>query len=80
MVIILNKLLYVKLDFVRTDDDWEDWDVEVFINVLRKWLKRNKIEEYLRIYLKRSVIFSRYLEIVIDTRNIGSLRKTEERS
>ena len=41
----LNKLPHVKPDLVRTDDDWEDWDMEAFISGLQKWLKRNKAED-----------------------------------
>ena len=41
----LNKLPHVKPDLVRTNDSWEDWDMEAFIDGLKKWLKRNKTEE-----------------------------------
>lgn len=41
----LNKVPHVKPDLVRTDDNWEDWGMEAFIDALRKWLKRNKTEE-----------------------------------
>ena len=41
----LNKLPQVKSDLMRTDDNWEDWDMEAFIDALLKWLKRNKSED-----------------------------------
>ena len=43
----LNKLPHVKPDLVRTDDNWEDWGMEKFIDGLKKWLKRHKTEERL---------------------------------
>lgn len=42
---ILNKLPHVRPEIVRTDDNWKDWDMEAFIDSLKKWLKRNKTEE-----------------------------------
>ena len=41
----LNKLSHVKPDLLRTDNNWEDLDMEAFIDALKKWLKRNKTEE-----------------------------------
>lgn len=41
----LNKLPHVKPDLVRTDDNWEEWGMEAFIDGLKKWLKRHKTEE-----------------------------------
>ena len=41
----LNKLPQVKSDLMRKDDNWEDWDMEAFIDALLKWLKRNKSED-----------------------------------
>ncbi len=33
----INKLLHVKpTDLVRSDDDWEEWSMEVLINNLQK--------------------------------------------
>lgn len=46
IMMTLNKLPQVKPDLVRTDDNWEDWDMEAFIDGLKKWLKRNKTEEH----------------------------------
>ncbi|XP_067041060.1 troponin I-like [Acropora muricata] len=40
VMITLNKLPHVKPDLVRTDDNWESWDMEAFIDGLKKWLKR----------------------------------------
>ena len=36
----LNKLPQVRPDIVRTDKNWENWDMEALINKLRQWLKR----------------------------------------
>ena len=41
----LNKLLQVKPDLVRTDEGWEDWNMEKLIDSIQKWLKRNKAED-----------------------------------
>ena len=41
----INKLPHVKPDVVRTDDEWEQWDMGALIENLTKWLKRNKPEE-----------------------------------
>lgn len=73
---------------VRTDDNWEDWDVKAFIDALKKWLKRKKRQRSAReiltkhplISLSRNGIFPRHLKTVTDTRSIGSLRKAEERT
>ena len=40
----LNKLPHVKPDLVRTDDNWESWDMAGFIDE-RKLLKRHSTEE-----------------------------------
>ena len=45
VITTLNKLPHVKLDLVHTDDNWESWDMEAFINGLKKWLKRHNTEE-----------------------------------
>ena len=37
----LNKIPQVRPDIVRTDENWEDWDIEALINNLRQWLKRH---------------------------------------
>ena len=41
----LNKLPQVKPDLVRTDDGWEEWNMENLIDNLQKWLRRNKSED-----------------------------------
>ena len=38
----LNKLPKVRPDIVRTDDNWENWNMETLINNLQAWLRRNK--------------------------------------
>ena len=40
----LNKLLQVKPDLVRVDENWEDWSMEDLIDALQKWLRRNNTE------------------------------------
>ena len=40
----LNKLLHVKIDLVRVDENWEEWSMEDLIDALQKWLRRNHIE------------------------------------
>ena len=45
VVSTLNKLPQVKPDLVRTDDDWEDWDMKSLLKAIQGWLKRNKVEE-----------------------------------
>ena len=41
----LNKLPQVRPDLVRTDEGWEDWNMEKLIDSIQKWLKRNKAED-----------------------------------
>ena len=41
----LNKLPQARPDIVRTDENWENWDMEALINNLQGWLKRNKAGE-----------------------------------
>ena len=41
----LKKLPHVKPDLVRVDDNWEEWEMEILINNLQAWLKRNKCED-----------------------------------
>ena len=41
----LNKLSHRKPDFVRTDDNWKNWQMEDLVNHLQEWLKRNRTEE-----------------------------------
>ncbi|XP_068725012.1 uncharacterized protein [Montipora capricornis] len=38
----LNKLPQVRPDIVRTDDNWENWNMETLIKNLQAWLRRNK--------------------------------------
>ena len=45
MTSTINKLPQVKPDLVRTDDDWEDWDMTNLLHALQKWLRRNRVEE-----------------------------------
>jgi hypothetical protein len=40
----VNKLPQVKPDLVRTDDDWENWDMAALIEEIRKWLGRHKVD------------------------------------
>ena len=44
----LNKLVHVKADLVRTDDNWEKWRMEDLLESLRKWLRRNAVEDSTR--------------------------------
>ena len=41
----LNKLPNMEPDLVRTDDDWENWQMVDLTNNLQRWLKRNRMEE-----------------------------------
>ena len=40
----VNKLPQVKPDLVRTDDNWENWDMAALIDEVRKWLNRHKVD------------------------------------
>ena len=40
----VNKLPQVKPDLVRTDDNWENWDMAALIDEIRKWLSRHKVD------------------------------------
>ena len=40
----VNKLTQVKPDLVRTDDNWENWDMAALIDEIRKWLSRHKVD------------------------------------
>jgi hypothetical protein len=35
----------VKPDLVRTDDNWENWDMAALIDEIRKWLSRHKVDQ-----------------------------------
>jgi hypothetical protein len=41
----VNKLPQVKPDLVRTDDNWENWDMAALIDEIRKWLSRHKVDQ-----------------------------------
>ena len=41
----LNKLLQERPDIARTDENWENWDMEASINNFQQWLKRHKTME-----------------------------------
>ena len=41
----LNKIPQVRPDIVRTDENWENWDMEALINNLRQWLKRHVVDD-----------------------------------
>ena len=41
----LNKIPQVRPDILRTDENWEDWDMESLINNLRQWLKSHKVDD-----------------------------------
>ena len=43
----LKKLPQVKPDLVRVDDHWEEWSMKELIESLQKWLKRNKLVDFL---------------------------------
>lgn len=40
----VNKLPQVKPDLVRTDEDWENWDMAALIKEIQKWLTRHKVD------------------------------------
>ena len=40
----VNKLPQVKPDLVRTDENWENWDMAALIEEIRKWLSRHKAD------------------------------------
>ena len=39
--ITVNKLEGIRGDLVRTDDDWQEWKFDQFVEALRKWTVRN---------------------------------------
>ena len=41
----IDKLPHAKPDLVRTDEDWEKWDMGELITNLEKWIKRRKPSE-----------------------------------
>ena len=40
----LNKLPQERPDIARTDENWENWDMEASINNCQQWLKRHKVD------------------------------------
>ena len=40
----INKL-QVEPDLVTSDDQWEEWSMEVLISNLKKWLRKNKVDD-----------------------------------
>ena len=38
----IDKLPHVKPDLVRTDENWEKWDMGELIKNLEKWIKRKR--------------------------------------
>ena len=41
----LHKLPQERPDIARTDEDWENWDMEASINNFQQWLKRHKVDD-----------------------------------
>ena len=41
----LNKLHAIKSDIVRTDEQWETWQMHNLIDSIYAWLRRNKVDE-----------------------------------
>ena len=41
----LNKLHAINSDIVRTDEQWETWQIHNLIDSIYAWLRRNKIDE-----------------------------------
>lgn len=39
----IDKLEGIRSDLVRTDDDWQTWDLPKFVDALRKWTERNPL-------------------------------------
>ena len=35
----------MKPDLLRTDDNWENWDMAALIDEIRKWLSRHKVDQ-----------------------------------
>lgn len=42
----LKKLSQVKPDLVTVDDNWEELDMKELIENLRKWVQRNKTDDF----------------------------------
>ena len=41
----LEKLPHVKPDITRNDENWEQWTYDELLEELRKWLKKNQVED-----------------------------------
>ena len=41
----LEKLPHAKPDITRNDENWEKWTYDQLLEELRKWLKRNQVED-----------------------------------
>ena len=41
----LHKLPQERPDIARTDENWENWDMEASINNFQQWLKRHKVDD-----------------------------------
>lgn len=39
----IDKLEGIQSDPVRTDDDWQTWDLPKFVDALHKWTERNPL-------------------------------------
>lgn len=40
----VNKLPQVKPDLVRTDNNWQNWDMAAHIDEIREWLSRHNVD------------------------------------
>ena len=40
----IDKLQGIRGDLVRTDDNWRGWDCPNFVEALRRWTERNRVE------------------------------------
>ena len=80
VMMTLNELPHVKPDLVHTDDNWESWDMEAFIDGLKKWLKRRTPKNDLEIPTNHLWIRLDLRGIVTKMRSIGSSRMTQERT
>ena len=39
----LDKLIGIRADLVRTDDNWQEWKFTHLVEALRKWTERNPL-------------------------------------
>ena len=70
----LNKLPQVKPDLVRTDEGWEDWNMEKLIDSIQKWLKRNKAEYQMEAKRKERHCFSQTPTACFINKATGEIR------